>query len=63
MSIDAELIDKRVIRRYLERGTVDRAAFQKHLEQLADCAGKCVQATPEQANDDTSEDFAQSVSP
>ncbi len=63
MSIDAELIDKRVIRRYLERGTVDRAAYQKYLDQLADCAGKCVQATPEQASDEVSADLAQSVSP
>ena len=52
MSIAADLIDKRVVRRYLERGVIDGAGFQKYLEQLPDCAGKCVQATPELGSDD-----------
>lgn len=56
MSIAADMIDKRVVRRYLERGDVDSAAFQSHLEQLPDCAGKCVQATPETDDDDDEAD-------
>lgn len=52
MSIAADLIDKRVIRRYLERGVIDGSGYQRYLEQLPDCAGKCVQATPELASDD-----------
>lgn len=47
MSIAADQLDKRVIRRFLERGEIDASALQKHLEQLPDCAGKCVQASPE----------------
>lgn len=64
MSIAAELIDKRVVRRYLERGVIDGAAFQRHLEQLNDCAGKCVQATPELSDDDEEDSVqAQAVAP
>lgn len=56
MSIEAEMIDKRVVRRYLERGALDANGYQRYLEQLPDCAGKCVQATPELASDDDDDD-------
>lgn len=59
MGIAADLIDKRVIRRYLERGVIDRSGFQQYIEQLPDCAGRCVQATPERAVEASDSDAAQ----
>jgi hypothetical protein len=56
MSIAADLIDKRVIRRYLERGVIDRPDFQQYIEQLPDCANRCVQATPDRGADDALND-------
>lgn len=58
MSIAADLIDKRVIRRYLERGVIDHSGFQQYIEQLPDCAGRCVQATPERAVGESDSDAA-----
>ncbi len=62
MSISEQLIDKRVIRRNLERSVVERGAFDRYLEQLPDCAGKCVQASPEVEEDDA-EEQDQAVAP
>lgn len=60
MSIAADQLDKRVIRRFLERGEIESSVLQKHLEQLPDCAGKCVQASPEvEGADDADETQAQ----
>lgn len=63
MSIAADLIDKRVVRRNLERSVVERAAYDRYLEQLPDCASKCVQATPEPEDDSDDEDQVQAVAP
>lgn len=56
MSIAADQLDKRVIRRFLERGEIEASVLQKHLEQLPDCAGKCVQASPEEGGEDEGEE-------
>jgi len=63
MSIAADLIDKRVIRRYLERGVIDNEGFQQYIDQLPDCAGRCVQASPERHAQDTSEDVSRAAAP
>jgi len=39
MTLDEKLIDKRVVRRNLERGRVDVAAYRGMLESLPDASG------------------------
>jgi hypothetical protein len=54
MALDEKLIDKRVVRRNLERGRVDAAAYRGMLESLPD-ASENVQreATAQPANTST----------
>ncbi|MDD9940008.1 MAG: hypothetical protein OXU20_03000 [Myxococcales bacterium] len=40
MALSEKLIDKRVLRRSLERGLVDEAEFENHLASLPDLSGQ-----------------------
>jgi hypothetical protein len=40
MTLDVSLIDKRVVRRNLERGRIDAAEYQRMLEALPDASAK-----------------------
>lgn len=62
MSIAADLIDKRVVRRYLDRGVIDHSGFQQYIDQLPDCAGRCVQPSAERATERTTQEATRDAS-
>lgn len=50
MALSEKLIDKRILRRSLEKGEVSEADFQDHLQSLPDRAGNLEQAAPAESS-------------
>jgi hypothetical protein len=46
-AIDAKLLDKRVVHRYLRKGRLDEKELQRHLEALPDLAGQAADVEAE----------------